>query len=173
MFSTGIVSVHGTDKCETGRTTGKSIGSTDNADDIIRYGDNSATGCVYTDVNPSSSGHGDTMRFTVFAYNNRDNNMGGFASCIDCGSPWQGGGNYQGMDHAACDRSAGCHYNQVTQMTESGRMTDCRGNYCGGTYNRGKKPLPGTVVSSFDNPLMLRLQSSNKHILIAGWNVVS
>ena len=129
FFSTGIVSVHGTDKCETGGSIKKVVGKTSSWDDIIRQGN-----CLYADVNPSSSGHGDTIRLTTIPYNSSDNNMAGFASCIDCGAPWQGSQPYMGLDRAGCNKS-GCHYNKICRMPGP-PAADCKGKYCTSTYSK-------------------------------------
>ena len=98
FFTTGIVSVHGSDSCETQAPTNRWVGTASSWDDIIRQG-----GCLHSDVNPSSSGWGDVIRLTAINVQG-DNNMAGFASCIDCGSPWQGSGrDYMGVDRAACN----------------------------------------------------------------------
>jgi subtilisin-like proprotein convertase family protein len=129
FFSTGIVSVHGTDACETGNADGGDAGTSNAWDDILRRGT-----CLYADVNPSSSGEGDTIRLTTIPGNGTDNMMSGFASCIDCGaSPWQGSGAYMGLDRAGCN-STGCGYNQICRMPGP-PAADCQGNYCNGTYS--------------------------------------
>ncbi len=126
FFIASIPAVHATDSCETGGSTAVDVGTTDAADDIIRQGS-----CLYADVNPSSSGHGDTIRLTTIAGNSTDNKMSGFASCIDCGPNWQGSGNvYMGLDRAACS-STSCAYNAVCRV---GAGADCVGNYCSSTY---------------------------------------
>jgi hypothetical protein len=126
FFVAGIPGVHATDLCETGDATAVDVGTTDGADDIIRQGS-----CLYADVNPSSSGQGDTIRLTTIAGNSTDNQMSGFASCINCGATWQGvGQDYMGVDRAGCS-SASCHYNVVCRVVAG---ADCVGNYCGGTY---------------------------------------
>ena len=129
FFSPGIVGVHGTDSCETGAPDKVDVGSTSSWDEIIRRG-----GCLYADVNPSSSGQGDTIRLTVFPYNNSDNNMAGFATCIDCGAQWQGGDTYMGLDRAGCNTNS-CHYNKICRMPGP-PAADCKGNYCGSTYSK-------------------------------------
>ena len=130
FFSTGIVGVHGTDSCETGASDKTSVGKTSAWDDIIRQGS-----CLYADVNPSSSGQGDTIRLTAIPYNGQDNKMAGFASCIDCGAQWQGGGQtYMGLDRAGCN-SGSCHYNTICRMPGP-PAADCVGAYCGSTYNK-------------------------------------
>ena len=128
FFSTGIVSVHGTDSCETSTADAVDVGTTSSWDDIIRQG-----GCLYADVNPSSSGEADLTRLTVNPSNNQDNDMSGFASCIDCGTPWQGSNPYMGVDRAPCN-STDCHYHVTCQMPSA----DCLGNYCtNNTYWHG------------------------------------
>ncbi len=140
FFSTGIVAVHGTDSCETQGSDAMDVGSTSSWDDIIRQGD-----CLYADVNPSSSGYGDTMRLTTLPYNNQDNMMAGFASCINCGSPWQGGNSYMGADRAPCN-TGNCDHNQVCRMAN----IDCLGNYCNnGTYFGTGGTCPTTWNSRF------------------------
>ncbi|MFT6160379.1 MAG: hypothetical protein ACJAZO_001264 [Myxococcota bacterium] len=127
FFATGIPAVHSTDSCETGAASAVFLGTSDPADDILRQGS-----CLYADVNPSSSGAGDTIRLTTISGNSTDNKMSGFASCIDCGTNWQGSGrDYMGLDRAACS-SASCAYNVVCRV---GAGADCVGNYCGGTYS--------------------------------------
>jgi hypothetical protein len=120
FFTTGIVSVHGTDSCETSTSDAVDVGTTSSWDEIIRQG-----GCLYADVNPSSSGECDLTRLTVNPSNNQDNDMSGFASCIDCGSNWQGSNPYMGVDRAPCN-SSDCHHNLICQMPSG----DCLGNYC-------------------------------------------
>ncbi len=100
FFTSGIVPVHGSDSCETGAADEVFAGTTSPWDDIIRQGT-----CLYSDVNPSSSGEGDTIRLTTIAGDNTDNNMSGFASCIDCGANWQGATTYMGLDRAPCSAS--------------------------------------------------------------------
>ncbi|MFZ2226667.1 MAG: LamG-like jellyroll fold domain-containing protein, partial [Candidatus Moraniibacteriota bacterium] len=122
FFSTGIVAVHGTDACETGNSDAVSVGSTNSWDDIIRQGS-----CLYSDVNPSSSGEGDTIRLTTIPYNGVDNMMAGFASCIDCGTNWQGATYpYMGIDRAGCNSSS-CNYAQICRIPSP---ADCLGAYC-------------------------------------------
>ncbi len=126
FFATGIPAVHPTDSCETGAASAVFVGTTDPADDIIRQGS-----CLYADVNPSASGAGDTIRLTTISGNSTDNKMSGFATCIDCGSNWQGSGrDYMGLDRAGCT-GASCHYNTVCRV---GSGADCVGNYCSSTY---------------------------------------
>lgn len=125
FFFEGIISVHSPDVCETGTSDGGDVGTTSSWDDIIRQGS-----CLYSDVNPSASGYGDTIRLTTIAGNSTDNKMSGFASCIDCGAPWQGSGtDYMGLDRAGCN-AAICAYNQICRVPSA----DCRGTYCNGTY---------------------------------------
>jgi len=120
--------VHGTDSCETSTADAVDVGTTSSWDDIIRQG-----GCLYADVNPSSSGEADLTRLTVNPSNNQDNDMSGFASCIDCGTPWQGSNPYMGVDRAPCN-STDCHYHVTCQMPSA----DCLGNYCtNNTYWHG------------------------------------
>ena len=126
FFTTGIVAVHGTDSCESGNSNAVNLGTTSNWDDIIRQGT-----CLYADVNPSGSGEADLIRLTTIPANNRDNMMSGFASCIDCGSPWQGVNPYMGLDRAACN-SVECPSGVCAEV--GGESPDCLGNYCGGNY---------------------------------------
>ena len=143
MFTTGIPSVHGTDACDSGQPTQVHVGTTNEWDDIIRRG-----GCLHTDINPSSSGWGDVTRLSSLDVRG-DNYMGAFASCIDCGTPWQGNDDYMGMDRAACNRDNPCHYNQVRHLTGTGgQRGDCRGNYCGSTYG-GNNQIPGWNIRIF------------------------
>jgi len=117
--------VHRNKPCTTGSSYKVVRGSQTSWDDILYQGN-----CIYTDVNPSNSGWGDTVRFTTINHGSRDNDMSGFASCIDCGHPWQGGSDsYMGMDRAPCNRGR-CHYHEVKKV----HNFDCRGRYCGGTY---------------------------------------
>ena len=124
MFSTGIVGVHATDACETGSADATSFGSTSSWDDIIRQGT-----CLYTDVNPSGSGEADLIRLTTIPYNSTDNMMAGFATCIDCGTPWQGANPYMGLDRAGCN-SASCNYSTICRVSSTWNLADCRDNYC-------------------------------------------
>ena len=125
MFYVGIIGVHGTDSCETGSPDAVDVGSTSSWDEIIRQGS-----CIYTDVNPSSSGQGDVMRLTVIPYNSTDDKMAGFASCINCGTSWQGGTHpYMGIDRAGCNSSS-CHYNTICRVSSA----DCLGTYCNSHY---------------------------------------
>ncbi|MBI4701929.1 MAG: hypothetical protein HY744_12395 [Deltaproteobacteria bacterium] len=125
FFSTGIVSVHGVDACETNSPDAADVGQTSSWDDIIRQGS-----CLHADVNPSGSGEADLIRLTTIPANNTDNNMSGFASCIDCGAPWQGGSPYMGLDRAGCNMGV-CAYSQICRVPSA----DCVGNYCSGTYS--------------------------------------
>ncbi len=137
FFTTGIVGVHATDSCETGGAAATHVGTSDPADDIIRQGS-----CLYADVNPSASGQGDTIRLTTIAGNSTDNRMSGFASCIDCGSAWQGAGaTYMGLDRAACSTGL-CYHNEVCAV---GSGADCVGNYCGVHY---RTSICGTTWNS-------------------------
>ena len=120
FFSTGIVAVHATDTCETGNADSGDVGTTSSWDDIIRQGN-----CLYADVNPSASGEADLIRLTVIPYNSQDNMMAGFASCIDCGVPWQAANPYMGLDRAGCN-TGGCAYSQICRVPGA----DCLGNYC-------------------------------------------
>jgi hypothetical protein len=122
MFSTGIVAVHSPDTCETGPAARTSVGTTSAWDDIIRQGS-----CLHSDVNPSASGEGDTIRLTTIPGNGTDNMMSGFASCIDCGANWQGSDVYMGLDRAACNKSS-CAYSELA--VGAARNPDCKGNYC-------------------------------------------
>lgn len=127
FFTTGIVPVHGTDNCETGSADASFVGTTSSWDDIIRQG-----GCLYADVNPSSSGEGDTIRLTTLPGNGTDNNMSGFASCIDCGTGWQGSGaSYMGVDRAGCNASSTCNYSGFCRVASA----DCVGSYCTTHYS--------------------------------------
>jgi len=126
FFTTGIVPVHATDVCETPAADAVSVGSTSTWDDIIRQGS-----CLYADINPSASGHGDTIRLSTTAHNSTDNQMSGFASCIDCGTPWQGTTSpYMGLDRAGCNTTA-CAYSNICRMPAA----DCAGGYCTSTYS--------------------------------------
>lgn len=125
FFSTGIVAVHGTDTCETGNPEASNVVAVSPWDDVMRQGN-----CLYADVNPSGSGEADLIRLTTIPGNNTDNNMSGFASCIDCGTPWQGAQPYQGLDRAPCNTGL-CAYNQICRMPSA----DCLGNYCAATYS--------------------------------------
>ncbi|MCX5784054.1 MAG: IPT/TIG domain-containing protein [Elusimicrobia bacterium] len=133
FFTTGIVAVHGTDACETGAPNASSVGSTSSQDDIIRQG-----GCLYADVNPSSSGEADLIRLSPMSYNvSQDNMMAGFGSCIDCGTTWQGAARpYMGIDRAACG-AASCNYSQICRVANPASSADCLGSYCSGTYGSG------------------------------------
>jgi hypothetical protein len=122
MFSTGIVAVHSTDPCDTGPAARTSLGTTSAWDDIIRQGS-----CLHADVNPSGSGEGDTIRLTTIAGDNTDNMMSGFASCIDCGAPWQGVDSFMGLDRAACNKAI-CTNGEIA--VGAARHPDCKGNYC-------------------------------------------
>ena len=122
--ATGEIAVHGSDSCETSAADAVDVGSSSSYDDILRQGS-----CLYSDVNPSSSGQGDTIRLTTIAGNNTDDNMSGFASCINCGAPWQGSGTYMGVDRAPCNATL-CAYHIICEMPG----LDCIGNYCDGTY---------------------------------------
>jgi hypothetical protein len=115
---------YSTKPCRTGNSKKIVKGTQSEWDDIIFQGN-----CIYTDVNPSGSGWGDTIRLTTTNHDHTDNQMSGFASCIDCGSPWQGGYYYYGLDRAPCNRVQ-CSHGNLKKMTNY----DCRGNYCGGTY---------------------------------------
>jgi hypothetical protein len=127
FFSTGIVGVHANDSCETGNADAVNLGTASSWDDIIRQGT-----CLYSDVNPSSSGEGDTIRLTTLPYNSLDNRMAGFASCIDCGATWQGGSTYMGLDRAPCN-SSDCNNGTICRLAGA----DCVGNYCSGTTYGG------------------------------------
>ncbi len=127
MFTTGIVPVHNIDTCETGPSVRTSTGSTSNWDDIIRQGS-----CLHSDVNPSGSGEGDTIRLTTIPGDNSDNLMSGFASCIDCGAAWQGADTYMGLDRAACNK-ASCNFNELA--VGAARDPDCSGDYCANWRN--------------------------------------
>jgi hypothetical protein len=114
-------------------------GTTSSWDDIIRQGS-----CLRSDVNPSSSGWGDVIRLTTTQHDRRDNTMSGFASCIDCGRPWQSHGyvsghSYMGIDRAACNQNI-CYHHAITNLKsptgEQNYYSDCKGNYCQGTYSR-------------------------------------
>jgi hypothetical protein len=129
LFSTGIVAVHNPDPCDSGPSVRTSLGTTSASDDIIRQGS-----CLHADVNPSGSGWGDTIRLTTIPADNSDNMMSGFASCVDCGSPWQGVDEYMGLDRAACDK-ASC--NLVEVAVGAARDPDCKGNYCQNYLNGG------------------------------------
>ncbi len=121
FFTAGIEAVHATDYCETGSYDGISIGTTNTWDEIIRQGT-----CLYSNVNPSGSGEGDTIRLTTLPYNSTDNMMAGFASCIDCGTTWQGTANpYMGIDRAGCNTTS-CNYAQICRVPSA----DCLGAYC-------------------------------------------
>ena len=125
MFYVGIIGVHNPDNCETESPDAVDAGSTSSWDDIIRQG-----GCIYTDINPSSSGEGDTIRLSTIHHNNTNNQMGGFASCIDCGTNWQGSANrFMGLDRAGCNTS-NCSNGGVCRMSSA----DCLGNYCNSGY---------------------------------------
>ncbi len=128
FFTTGIVGVHATDACETKAADAGDVGTTSTWDDIIRQGT-----CLYADVNPSNSGEGDTIRLTTISGNGTDNNISGFAACIDCGTAWQGGGKtYMGLDRAGCNKGL-CAYNVVCRMSNA----DCVGSYCQTHYGKG------------------------------------
>jgi hypothetical protein len=138
FFTVGIPSVHGVDNCETGASDAVFLGTSDAADDILRQGT-----CLHSDVNPSASGAGDTIRLTTIPANNTDNKMSGFASCIDCGSPWQGAGReYMGLDRAAC-ASGQCDHTSLCRVGP-----DCVGNYCSATYT--SSACSSTWNSRFD-----------------------
>ena len=125
FFTTGVIPVHNPDVCETGNANAVDVGSTSSWDDIIRQGT-----CLYADVNPSASGEADLIRLTTFPYDNSDNLMAGFASCIDCGAPWQGANPYMGIDRAGCN-SGGCPYSAICRVPGA----DCLGNYCTNVYS--------------------------------------
>ena len=144
MFSTGIVGVHATDLCETASSDAVSVGTTNSFDDIIRQGT-----CLYADVNPSGSGEADLIRLTTISGNSTDNNMSGFASCIDCGTNWQGATYpYMGMDRAACNGSI-CAYHLVCKQASS---HDCLGAYCAGSY----AVTTGTCSSTWNSRFYVR-----------------
>ncbi|MFT6233762.1 MAG: hypothetical protein ACJAZO_004283 [Myxococcota bacterium] len=126
FFAAGIPGVHATDACGTGFASVVFLGTSDSADDILRQGS-----CLYADVNPSSSGAGDTIRLTTILGNNMDNKMSGFANCIDCGTTWQGSGRADmGVDRATCSRSICDH----TNLCRVGAGADCVGNSRLSTY---------------------------------------
>ena len=108
-------------------------------DDIIRQGS-----CLYAYANPSSSGWGDTIRLTA-TDTRGDNKMNGFAACIDCGHPWQGGGangpyDYEGLDRAACN-SNDCNHGNIRRLYGPGNsLDDCKGGYCDGTCASAHPP---------------------------------
>ena len=130
FFTTGIVAVHANDACETGASDLTNVGTTSAWDDVIRQGT-----CLYADINPSASGEADLIRLSTLPYNGQDNMMAGFASCIDCGAPWQGANPYQGLDRAACN-SGGCSYTAISRLSSTNwQSADCVGNYCSGTYS--------------------------------------
>lgn len=124
---------------------------TDAWDDIMRQG-----ACLRSDVHPSRSGWGDVIRLTTTDHGRRDDKMSGFASCINCGYPWQGGRGdsgdtyrpFMGIDRAMCN-NANCNYHMISRsMGVDGSMNenqDCIGNYCNnghyghGVYNEGRK----------------------------------
>jgi len=123
-FATGIASVHSA-SCATGNADAGSAGSASAWDDIIQQGT-----CLYTDVNPSSSGEADLIRLTTIAGNSTNNNISGFGTCIDCGTTWNGSSYpYMGLDRAGCNSSL-CAYNLICRMGSA----DCLGNYCSATY---------------------------------------
>jgi hypothetical protein len=130
--------------CKTTAAKRGKTGSTDGWDDIMRQGS-----CIRTDLNPSCSGWADVIRLTTTNMGRRDNHMSGFASCIDCGRPWQGsdgrgdGYEYMGMDRAMCNRgdsNNGCPHHDIRRAKgpdgSQNYYLDCKGRYCDGTYRR-------------------------------------
>jgi hypothetical protein len=133
-----------TASCKTTNPKRGSNKDTDAWDDIMRQG-----ACLRSDVHPSRSGWGDVIRLTTTDHSRHDNKMSGFASCIDCGYPWQGAhGNagdtyrpFMGIDRAMCNQRE-CHYHVISRsMGLDGSMNenqDCLGNYCNnGHYGHG------------------------------------
>jgi len=116
--------------CQTDAPKKTVKGTTSSWDDVIRQG-----GCLRSDLNPTRSGWGDVIRLTTIDGGTRDNDMSGFASCIDCGRPWQGSDEsaYLGRDHALCNKNR-CHYNEIKNMKgpegQQDPWRDCIGNYC-------------------------------------------
>jgi len=142
LFKTGIATVH-TASCATGASTAVNTGTTSTWDDIIRQGT-----CLYTDANFSASGIADIMRLSTISYNGTDNNMAGFASCIDCGAEWQGTTSpYMGIDRAPCN-STGCTYATICKMPSD----DCLGNNCTAAY----ASTGGTCSSTWNSRFYVR-----------------
>ena len=100
-------------------------------------------------MNPSGSGEADLIRLTTIPYDNEDNMMSGFASCIDCGRDWQGGEPYMGLDRAACNGH--CNNDQIGKLRDSasGQAPDCRGDYCDSSYG-------GNVRAAWNSRIFVR-----------------